>query len=126
MSNIDLRDGIIKCVKDYQKVTMEKVVKIGKKVSKKGKEDLKKTSPVGHSNNKKLRDGWTTNTVIEGNKATFVVRNKNKPHIVHLLEHGHINKNGTRTRGFNFVEPVREEMENEFIEKLGKEIESGN
>lgn len=126
MANIDLRDEIIKCVKNYQKVTMEKVVKIGKKVSRKGREDLKNTSPVGYSNDKKLKDGWTTNTIIEGNQATFVVRNKNKPHIVHLLEHGHINRNGTRTKGFHFVEPVREEMEKEFIDDLREEIESGN
>ena len=32
MNEFDLRDGIIKCVKEYQKVTVDNVVKIGKKV----------------------------------------------------------------------------------------------
>lgn len=126
MADIDLRDEIIKYVKDYQKLTMEKVKKIGKKLSREGKEELKKSSPIGDGRDKKLKEGWTTNTVIDGNQATFVVRNKNKPHIVHLLEHGHINRNGTRTKGFHFVQPVREEMEKKFIDELRKEIENGN
>lgn len=125
MNEFDLRDGIIKCMKDYQKVLVDNVVKIGKKVSKKGKEELKQTTPNGNSTEKKMKDGWVSNTVINGDNITFVVRNKNKPHVVHLVENGHINKDGTKTKGKKFVKPIKESMEKEFIDELRKVVENG-
>lgn len=85
-----------------QKYTDEVCEEVEKGLEKIGKETLsevKELSPVYEGKSKKLKKGaykksWVLSTTKERGKIQFTVHNK-KYHLVHLLEKGHLLKDGT-------------------------------
>lgn len=73
---------------------------------------LKNTSPRGKGRKKHYAAGWTVKSLSEGRLVSFVVYNKSKPQLTHLLENGHVirNKKGTygRTSPIKHIEPAEE------------------
>lgn len=53
------------------------------------------------------------------------IHNKRHYRLTHLLEHGHLTRNGTRTRAFEHIAPVDELTTQRLLKNLPKIIERG-
>ena len=76
----------------------EDVIEVTDQVSERAKDELKETSP---RNNKKRKNpywrGWSTKIQKKGKlKYHKVVWNRTNYQLTHLLEFGHVTRNGTR------------------------------
>lgn len=56
----------------------------------------------------KYSKSWTATDKSTDYKARVIVRNRSHYRLTHLLEDGHATRNGSRTRGFKHIEPVKE------------------
>lgn len=94
------------------------------KSARKGAKNLrgKFTEGIGvHPWSKEYRSGFRS-SVSKGLVTEGVVGNKSKPGLVHLLENGHATLNGRRTRKYPHMDPAFQEMKDDFVEELGKQV----
>lgn len=75
----------------------------------------------------KYRKGWISKKAVDSpTNAVYVVYNKNKPQLTHLLEYGHANRDGTRTEGIKHIEPNEEKALNSILDKIERAINNAN
>lgn len=120
----NLADAVMDAVKEYKDLTEEEFEEIAREVAKEGTKKLKETSPrepgsggpKGH-----YADGWSVKYERIGNgKFQFIIHNRKKPGLTHLLEKGHQLWQGERARAIPHIKQV-EEWCNEEFEKRVKE-----
>ena len=106
----------------YSEMAIEDFERIAKDVAKEGEKKLKSTSPRGKGSKKgHYADGWTVTAEETGVGAfSFVIHNKKKPGLTHLLENGHQLRSGGRARAF----PHIEQIEAWCIEEYEKRVEA--
>ncbi len=105
---------------EYGDVVQQKIAKTAKKVAKKTVKQLKNTSPKRKGD---YRKGWASKEVKTRLGTHRVIHNKKHYRLIHLLEKGHQNKDGTRTKGIPHLKPAEEFAVNEFEKELIKELE---
>lgn len=108
-------------LQDYSKEVIETANECSLKVANEGAERLKETSP--HRTGKYAK-GWT---VKEENKSffgsvTYVICNKAKPYLTHLLENGHANRNGGRTEAREHIKPIEEWVQEELPQMIKQKL----
>lgn len=109
----------------YTDDVKQKVHKGIKKIAREAKADVVAKSPKGKTNLKRgykhYKDGWTATT--KESKGVYRVTVHNKQYqLVHLLELGHLNRDGTtRSTAFPHVEPVEKEAERK-VDKLLEDL----
>ena len=115
-----LAEAIMKEVNNFKDITEEEFEKNAKEVAKEGTKKLKSTSPKGRGSRKgHYADGWGVTYFRKGNgKFQFVVHNKKKPGLTHLLENGHALNIGGRTRAIVHIKPVEEWCNEEFERRV--------
>lgn len=90
---------------------------------------LKNTSPNGPGRKGHYRTGWAVKPRREGRLVSFVVYNKRKPQLTHLLEYGHVirNKKGFfgRTHPIKHIAPAEEAAAQKFELRVRARIRSG-
>ncbi len=120
-----MADAVMKELLKYQKVTNDDVEKIAKKIAKEGRNRLKQSSPVGKGNKKgHYAEGWTIKEMRTGvNKFSFVIYNKKKAGLAHLLEKGHRLIQGGRARAIPHIKPVEEWCIKEFEKRVKEMLE---
>ena len=122
----ELADTVMEALMEYKDITSEELENIAKAVAKEGAKKLKETSPKGAGSKKgHYADGWSVKYIRAGtNKFSFVVHNRKKPGLTHLLEKGHQLWQGGRARAIVHIKPVeewcKEEYERRVKERLGK------
>lgn len=115
--------GILEEYADDVRGNLEEITKaVGKKGAKAVQAQAK--AVVG---GKKYASGWTSQVEVTRLGATATIYNKSQPGLAHLLEHGHVSRNGTgRTfdpvDGREHIAPVEEELVNEFQKELEKRL----
>lgn len=94
-----------------------------------GKKGAKAISAQAKSmfNGKIYAGGWTSQVEETRFGTTAIVYNKARPGLVHLLEHGHVSRNGTgrtfgQVPGHPHVAPVEEKLIEEFQKELEKKL----
>ena len=93
--------------------------------SKQAVADLKKTSPKRPRSGKYAR-GWTVNTKKGRGQINCTVWNAKEWRLTHLLEKGHINRDGkTRTRAIPHIKPVEKKYVNEYEKNVENIIKNG-
>ena len=80
--------------------------------------NLKASSPKRTG---KYAKGWAV--THEGN--TFTVHNKTRPTLTHILENGHLKRNGGRVSGQPHIAPNEQKAIETFEEKVIKILEGG-
>lgn len=120
MKDTGLADVIMKQLKSYGDVASEELYQIAKKVAREGTKRLKETSPKGEGSRKgHYADGWTVTAVRKNaNAFSFVVHNRKKPGLTHLLENGHALRGGGRARAFPHIKAVEEWCEEEYQRRV--------
>lgn len=115
----ELADVLKDTLTEYGQKIVKKVDEAGEKITKKTVKKLKETSP------KRIGDyakNWTSksfNNYGEAKKQT--IHNAKHYRLTHLLEYGHITRNGKRTKARKHIEPA----EKEAVEEFSKEVERG-
>lgn len=110
MSN-SVSTDVAELLKDYIGDVSEIVEASAKDAAEICTNQLKNTSPRGKGR-KHYSTGWAIKEEVDGTIATFIVYNKTKPQLTHLLENGHVirNKKGTygRTAPIKHIKPAEE------------------
>lgn len=124
MSNNVKPEDIQKVVKDYLKDWIEDieedVEETTNDLTKQAVKELKQTSPRGNgTRGKPYWKGWTQqkNRRING-KYTVKIHNKTNYQLTHLLEFGHVTRNGGRTKAIPHIRPLEEKYSKLYEEKI--------
>lgn len=111
-------------LKSYKKAVDEDVVQVTDKVTKEAINELKTTSPrrKGTKTNPYWR-GWASKLKKRSsNNYTKVIWNKTNYQLTHLLEFGHVTRNGGRAKAIPHIRPVEEKYNAEFVDLLKQRI----
>lgn len=105
----NLASEISKILKEYTNEVEQGIEETQDKIAKDSVKKLKANSPKLTGS---YRKGWRVKT--EGNKK--IIHNKTDYQLTHLLENGHVNRDGSRTPAIVHIKPVEESAIKEFIE----------
>lgn len=122
---MDLRAEINKILSEYADEVDKVSTECVRKVALKGAKELRNTSPKGRSSD--YAKGWSAKTEVKRLSASSVIYNKNKPGLAHLLEHGHVTRNGLdrtypKTPAHVHIEPVETSIAEEFEQTLRRDL----
>lgn len=123
-----LAEAVMKELKDFNNLAEEEFEEIAKEVAKEGSKMLRQTSPKGSGKGRKghYADGWGVTYQRKGNgKFQFVVHNKKKPGLAHLLEYGHQSNLGGRVGAIVHIKPVEEWCNEEFEKRVEARLRKG-
>lgn len=120
----DLSNEITKYLNSYAENIEEDVIEVVDTTTKEAKEELVKVSPRGKGKRATpYYKGWTVKLQKKGKgKYTKVVWNKTNYQLTHLLEFGHITRNGGRTQAIAHIRPVEEKYKVKFVDLLEDKI----
>ena len=111
---------IQKILNEYSDDVSRKSEECVRKVANKGAQTLRSVSP---SRTGGYASGWGVTTEKGRMDAVSIIHNKKKPGLPHLLEHGHVTRNGTgrtlgRTPAHEHIAPVETQIVEEFQRTL--------
>lgn len=114
----DLATEIVSSLEDYNADVTEKVKEA---VSEAGKTALNIVKSASPRKTGKYKKGWRLKVVYDGtNDRRIVIHNSTDYQLTHLLEHGHVGRDGSRVEGKSHIYEAQKEAEAEF-EKLVEE-----
>jgi len=123
---VSVSEAIIDGFRQYSAEKSAEIKKETTKIARKVKEEIIEKSPVRvvrtptrRRNTRRValnpsrqpgayKAGWTTERKEQGQRLTVRIYNKTNYQLVHLLELGHRNRNGTFTQGKAHVKPAEE------------------
>ena len=127
MSNVS--HDLSEILKDYIGDVSEIVEQSAREAAEIATNQLKNTSPRGKGIKGHYASGWTVKDETQGAMATFIVYNKKKPQLTHLLENGHVvrNKKGTygRARAIKHIKPAEEAAIQKFELRVRARLRAG-
>lgn len=85
--------------------------------------ELQVTSPKRKKGGGAYRKGWAVKKMTKGRNTSFVVYNRTRYQLTHLLEHGHAKRNGGRVQAYPHIQPAENRHFPEFIDKIERAIE---
>ena len=111
---------IQKILDEYSDEVSRKSEECVRKVANKGAKRLRSSSP---SRSGGYASGWSVKTEKGRMDAVSIIHNKKKPGLPHLLEYGHVTRNGTgrtlgRTPAHEHIAPVETQIIEEFQRTL--------
>lgn len=108
----DLANEIAKTLEAYSEEVEEQIDLIAEEVTNEAVNELKQTSPKRYGK------------YAKNSKGSFVIYNADPTYrLTHLLEHGHVLRNGGRSKAIPHIKPVEEKVKEKFeqrIKNLGK------
>lgn len=90
--------------------------------AKDGKKALEATSP---KNKGKYAKGWRVKTTKGSNYISCTIHNATDYQLTHLLEKGHLTRNGKKTKAIVHIKPVEETCIKEYEKNVEKIIKTG-
>ena len=115
----DLAGEIVLAVRTYTEEVGEAIEEAVKETAQALAADLRETSPKDTGEYAK---GWTAKKEGPGR---YVVYNKKKPQLTHLLEHGHAKRGGGRVEGRPHIKPAEERHAPQLERKIAQILERG-
>lgn len=113
---------ITRAVKEYTAEVTEGIVEEIDQTSKAIVKAIRAGSPRESGDYAK---GWTRKKMGSGQDVSYVVYNKEKPWISHLLEYGHVKRGGGRVSGRPHIRPVTDREIAEMERRVRSIIETG-
>ncbi len=115
----DLAGEIVLAVRTYTEEVGAAIEEAVKETARALAADLRETSPKKTGEYAK---GWTARKEGPGR---YVVYNKKKPQLTHLLEHGHAKRGGGRVEGRPHIKPAEDRHIPQFEKKVRQILERG-
>ena len=115
----DLAGEIVLAVRTYTEEVGAAIEEAVKETAQTLAADLRETSPKDTGEYAK---GWTARKEGPGR---YVVYNKKKPQLTHLLEHGHAKVGGGRVEGRPHIKPAEERHAPQLERKIAQILERG-
>ena len=115
----DLAGEIVLAVRTYTEEVGAAIEEAVKETAQALAADLRETSPKDTGEYAK---GWTARKEGQGR---YVVYNKKKPQLTHLLEHGHAKRGGGRVEGRPHIKPATDRHIPQFEKKVYTIVERG-
>lgn len=117
---------LLKILDTYTDEVSEKVSEAVQQTAKESAKTLRAATNGGRWKN--YPKGWTATVKQRKGQTTAEVHNKTDYQLTHLLEHGHVIRNGTgrtygRTREFVHILPVEEKAVDELEKRIKEAIE---
>ena len=124
---------ILKSLDDYTDNVRVHVDEAVGEVAKESQKKLRATTGAEGSNVwRKYPTGWTTKSTKRPSFRKEEVWNAKHYRLTHLLEHGHVVKNGTgrnygrqKTREFKHIGPINDKAQEELEKRIVEAIEKG-
>lgn len=113
----DLANEIANQIALYTTAVEEEVEAAKEEVSKKTVNELKNSSPELSGD---YRKGWTRKK--EGD--AIIIHNKTDYQLTHLLEYGHVNRDGGRTPAKVHIRPAEEKAVQEYLDRVERTIKA--
>ena len=119
---INLGEELTKILDDYNEHAVDVLNSAIDESAKEARDELKVAGDFKDGPGK-YREGWSvksgSNFMGVGSK---VVHNKTRYQLTHLLEYGHVNRDGTRTREFPHIAKVEAEAAKNFERKVREKL----
>lgn len=113
-------EEINQALKEYVKEVQETMDETFKRMADKSVDKLAQTSPRGKSH-KHYADRWAVKETPTG----YIVHNKDKYQLTHLLEYGHVKRNGKgRVNAQPHIKPVEDWIIDNVESRLKRDIEN--
>lgn len=116
-----LRDLVNQYLTEYGTEVATVLEEAGKATAKDAVKKLKQGG--SYNGGEKFNKGWTAKTETNRIGSSTTVYNSTQPGLAHLLEFGHAKRNGGRTKAFNFIAPVADQVEDVFAKEFEKALE---
>lgn len=120
---------IEKVLDDYSKEVRREMTDAEDKVAKEAVRKLKNTSPkrAGTKHVRKYAEGWALKrTKTSTGIPDITIHNKTNYQLTHLLENGHVIRNGKgtygRTNGIKHIEPVEKWANDELVQEIERRL----
>lgn len=113
---IDLDVQISKALNEYSNEVLDALTDAGKEVA---DETVKKLKGAGPSRTGAYNKGWAikeTGKMIRG--ISYTIHNPKRYRLTHLLEKGHVNRDGSRTAARVHIKPIEEAAKTEFEQRI--------
>lgn len=95
-----------------------KVDKTAKKIAQETVQEVKQLSPVRTGD---YKQGWKVKKQKNGD---YIVHNKTDYQLTHLLEKGHVNRDGSRTQGKEHIRPAEQNAIRKFEQAIREDVQS--
>lgn len=121
-----LSDVIGEILDDFGDTARDAIKETTPKVARKAAKKLrsqKSFSPNGHPTGK-YASGWAVKVEEDELSTDAIIYNKKVPGLPHLLEYGHANRGGGRTRAYPHIANVEKEAVKDFEDEIRKKMES--
>lgn len=112
----NLGDAIKEILDEYGDEANKNIEEITTRIAKKGVQALRSASSV--FNGTKYKSGWKVEFENTRLTKTAKIWNAKVPGLPHLLENGHLNRDGSRTPGRTHIAPVEDQLVREYQELL--------
>lgn len=99
-------------------------LKMQKTIEEVGKETASKVERTAPKRTGDYSETWVSETVEKGKTKGSVVVHAEKPgyRLAHLLEKGHQNRNGGRTKAYPHIEPAEREAVSKIVREMQKNL----
>lgn len=113
---------IASILSDYGDEVKDSMNEAVKKVTKAGAKALRAQSKQTFGGSGAYAKGWTSTVDTGKRSAQGVIYNKDLPGLPHLLEYGHLNRDGSRTPGRVHIATVEEQIIADFVKEVEESL----
>lgn len=120
-SILDIKD----ILNDYVKEVNDDMYTVAKQIANEYVNKIQNVSPINQKNTKhkgRYKRGWRAKIDRKQNDVNVIIYNQTDWQLTWLLEHGHLLRNGNRTRPKVHIAPVNDEAQQKFEDELIKRI----
>lgn len=110
---------------DYSLDIQESIQEEAEKVAKKGVAELKNTSNTYQIRTGKYNKGWRVKTNKGRGYIDCTIHNSTNYQLTHLLEKGHLNRDGSKAKAFVHIAPVEQKCIKEYEKNVETIIKNG-